>query len=789
MEIGERASQLKEQGVLANRRVSWNETAEAARSVDVDKFLHERGNRALSGAEGLAVRNTYNENQAFLSRAYKDLERLSEDTPEYADLAQRVALMESRADALLQRFVRGASQQGRDFNALKILANQTTDPFVWLTKLQRVMGPGEMVTRDMRRKIVDLAEKGDRLGLANEVQKHRKPLTWRDTAYWTTLIRAGMLTLPVSVGRALFGNTGRAAYETMAQPGAVAADAIFSLITHKRAVTFGGFTGAKARLGGFVRGLKQSPAALRGDLLEETLDKFDTPINTRLAPIFGETAVADAFVRYVFGSQGAVDRPFREMAKSANLVEQARIVAYHGSLEEQAKEMARLGLPEGVSRAEFVDQMVRNPSAQMRVRAGVEALHEVFQNKTIASAAGTGIISGIRQVSPPAANIFQASVLPFVRTPSAVGTIGIESTPIGALGTVADLVRLWRGAAGDAVDEKALYELQRRASKRAGRWGTGILGVVMGYSLYASDRMTGPLPSSRSEREQWREAGKQPYSIRIGGRWHPVGQIQPLGAIVAFGSGLAHSDEAEHGPLRALFDLSAFGGATSAALRSLLDLPFISGVTDITRAIQEGADKPIGEQVGQFARRKAGSVIPNIVAGLARATDPVIREADTVWQALKARVPGASRTLPEKPGLFGETIVRERGKRNQVLYAFFNVTGSREAKAETMPVLAEIESVGFIVPALRGKQKDEPAEGYRQRKRMYGRLTELALEEAIQSETYQLLGPIAREYVRTDPRLADVPPGELADALRREMLGDAVSRARRELTAALREQQ
>jgi hypothetical protein len=221
----------------------------------------------------------------------------------------------------------------------------------------------------------------------------------------------------------------------------------------------------------------------------------------------------------------------------------------------------------------------------------------------------------------------------------------------------------------------------------------------------------------------------------------------------------------------------------------LLDLPFISGVTDITRAIQEGADKPIGEQVGQFARRKAGSVIPNIVAGLARATDPVIREADTVWQALKARVPGASRTLPEKPGLFGETIVRERGKRNQVLYAFFNVTGSREAKAETMPVLAEIESVGFIVPALRGKQKDEPAEGYRQRKRMYGRLTELALEEAIQSETYQLLGPIAREYVRTDPRLADVPPGELADALRREMLGDAVSRARRELTAALREQQ
>jgi hypothetical protein len=523
-------------------------------------------------------------------------------------------------------------------------------------------------------------------------------------------------------------------------------------------------------------------------MLEETLDKFDTPINVRLAPIFGKYSVADAFVRFVFGTQGAIDRPFREMAKAANVVEQAKIIAYHGSLEEQAREMARLRLPEGTSKKEFVDQLIRQPSKAMQIRAGVEALHEVFQNKTLASRAGSGILSGVRRGSEPAAAVLQGTVLPFVRTPSAVATIGIESTPIGALATAGDLVRLYGQATADAVNQKALYDLQRRASKRAGRWTTGLLGVGMGYTLYASDRMTGPLPSSRAERDDWQAKGKTPYSIKIGNRYHPVGQIQPFGAILAFGAGLAHSDEAEQGALKALFDPSALGGATSAALRSLLDLPFISGVKDITQVLQEGADEGIAEQIWRFGKRKVGSVIPNIVAGAARAVDPVVREVDTVWEALKARVPFASRTLPEKPGLFGETIIRERGLRNRVAYSFFNVTGSRESRTEESPILAELESVGFVVPGIRGRRDEETPDQFRQRKRMYGRLAELTLERTIESEPYQILGEMARQYVRTDPRLANVHPAELADALRREMLGDAVSKARRELTAALREQ-
>jgi hypothetical protein len=110
--------------------------------------------------------------------------------------------MEGHGDAIFKRFVRGMSQAGRDLVAAKYMANQTTDPFVWLVKLQRIMGPGETITKEMRDKLVALSKAGDRLGMANYVEKHRKPLTWKDVAYWVTLVRAGMLTLPVSVGRA-----------------------------------------------------------------------------------------------------------------------------------------------------------------------------------------------------------------------------------------------------------------------------------------------------------------------------------------------------------------------------------------------------------------------------------------------------------------------------------------------------------------------------------------------------------------------------------------------------------
>jgi hypothetical protein len=57
-----------------------------------------------------------------------------------------------------------------------------------------------------------------------------------------------------------------------------------------------------------------------------------------------------------------------------------------------------------------------------------------------------------------------------------------------------------------------------------------------------------------------------------------------------------------------------------------------------------------------YVRRMAGSIIPTIVAHIAQTQDPVMRDARTITDHLKSRIPGLSQTLPPRRNIFGEAI-------------------------------------------------------------------------------------------------------------------------------------
>ena len=257
--------------------------------------------------------------------------------------------------------------------------------------------------------------------------------------------------------------------------------------------------------------------------------------------------------------------------------------------------------------------------------------------------------------------------------------------------------------------------------------------------------------------------------------------MQPIGAILAFGASLgeASSDE-ERGVVRALLDPARLAGAAGASIKSLVELPFLRGPKDLIAAANEPERK-----LETYLRSKGGSLVPNIVAGAAKAVDPIVRDVSTVVESILARIPWASRRLPAKPGLFGETIERERGTLDRIGAAFFNVTGSKRDNTQDDAVLAELQSVGFVVPRISKGQST--AEEYRARKRVYGRFTKATIQEVFESESYQTTPQAAEFYVQTDPRFMGVNPSILSDALRRELLGNAVSRVRGQLTTALRQ--
>jgi hypothetical protein len=810
---------------ILNNRQSLASMERLAKASDVSQVLRERWTSSLDFPDAIAVADTIGGNGAYLTRAQQQIEQLGKDTPEFLELQSRINLMEEKEKALLKRYIGGMSANGRNLVAARLMAERTMSPAAWLAKAQRTIGADQDLPTSIRNRIVDMAEKKDKTGLVKQIRDLEKPLMWYNPGYLGTLVRAGMLTLPVSLGRALFGNSGYRVAETVAKPTTMLGDKLFSAVTGRRTQMLSGVEGASRKIEGFIDGVKMGPDILAGRQMQETLDKFDMPMGRRLAPVreglpkalggvepgTGGDSFAQKYVTFVFGTQGALDRPFREAKRQSTLFDLARIQAFHGSLENQAgKQADKLAAVEDFTprqRDQYVEALVKRPSATMSLIAATEAADAVFQKKTILSELAAGALRDVRSLSPGLADVLQATIFPFVRTPSAVATVGFESTPLGLLKTPHDLWKLWHMANKGEVDEAAIRIAQSRAARRFGRASTGILGAAMGYALFAKGLMTGKLPQTQGGRQQWQAEGKTPFSIYIsdkvpviGGRHHPVAQIQPFGGMLAFGAALAEADLEENGALSQSFDFS-LGGimraigtsaeamtdpktavmATGGLSRSMLDVPFFSGTKEAIEAISQPERSLPG-----FAESRAGTIVPNLVAGAARASDPVVRDIDNMAAAVLARLPGASKTLPARPGIFGEEINREKGGRDRVLFSFMNLTGSRKDNALEDPIVAELQSIGFVVPFVTKKEGDTK-EGYRKRQEIYGKITLAAIEDVLARPAYQLADRAAQAWVAKDPRFANVAWTDLADLMRRELMSDVITQYRSQMTEYLNE--
>jgi hypothetical protein len=817
-------SKVKQDPTFRNQRMSTGDMEVAAKAVSEDEILKQNWNQSLSAPETFKIASMIDENMAFLDKTYAAFREATPQSADYMQLGEAIRVMEARQDVLLRRWIGGVSQNGRDLAAARLLANRTTNPSTWLMKAQRNIGMEQQLPQPLIQDILAAAKAGDKARLVELTEKARKGSTWKSANYHATWIRAGMLTLPVSLTRAIVGNSARAIADTASKPMAVLGDKIASILTHRRTQRFGGLGGAKARIQGIMattpvtkEGRAVGKAILTGSMIDDTFEKFDMPRTTRLEPIAGEKSWMQGFVNAVFGSQGVLDRPFREMKRRASIVDQAHLLAFHGSLDEQAERIAK-GMgdegtakgfrsdTQGLSREEFKQYLIDNPTADMAAIAAQDALDAVFQNKTALSNLATGLIHGARETTPALGDVVQATVLPFVRTPSSVASKGIESTPLGVLKTPHDAVRLYKLAhAKGKIDEVALATAQRRAVERFGRYSTGILGVAFGYSLYSKGLMTASLPQSPGERDQRQAEGKPPYSIYIsdkvplvGGRWHPVGQIQPFGSILAYGAALAEADANRSGAPSQAFEgadtwweksLNRVAGFMQAQMevtgsvgQQMMDVPFFSG----TKETIEVARDP-ERTLAKFLQSKAQSIVPNLVAGFARWQDPVVREADNVWQSVQSRLPTQSSKLAPKPDIFGEAIVREHGGADRALFAMANVTGSRRDNLKDDPVLQEIVDIGYVVPHI-DKESGDTKEGYRKRQEVYGKLTRQTIEMVMNSREYHFMEQAAQQYINQDPMFANVTVADLAAALRRDLLRKHIARERRNLTTAIAEQ-
>jgi hypothetical protein len=142
--------------------------------------------------------------------------------------------------------------------------------------------------------------------------------------------------------------------------------------------------------------------------------------------------------------------------------------------------------------------------------------------------------------------------------------------------------------------------------------------------------------------------------------------------------------------------------ATLGGAKSLTEQTFLKGLNSASEAINDP------ERYGEyFASNLTGSVVPTIVADIARAGDEKERRTESLVQGVKVRIPGARNTLEPKVDVFGKELPRYGGNILEVM-----VDPTRPSKVKGDIVVDEIKRLSDqdkdVTPTLLGTK-----EGYK----------------------------------------------------------------------------
>lgn len=617
--------------------------------------------------------------------------------------AARVTLqrLKRESNVLINVISKQKQQTARDLSAMRIAALRTSDPSVWLGRLQ------DLAKRSLsdaeRMAIYKAAQEKDIDTLMRLGRDIQKSTTGEKVA---AFFRANLLTNPKTHLINVTGNVGMRALETAKDVPAALFDALVSRATGIRTKDLSIADLATGGMRGARRGVADAVEVLRrGDIDPNALDiprqvNFDSPL-------------ANAYVNGVFRLLSAEDRFFHTMA-------------YTRSLEEQARLLAKAEGLRGSQLADRVQALARKPSAQMEAQAQLDANVATFRQDSEISQALMGTRAKLGKVlqnkfgiSEQAANI----IMPFVKTPANIASTIIDYSPIGAIRPLQNLTGMLLGNLPDAATQKQMVETLGRSSVGSG-------AILLGYALAKKDRMTGFYPVEEKRQKEWEMTGRTEGSARIGDSWVQVNRLSPLGNLLTVGAAL-HQLEQEDPDVAGIIV-----GSLTAPASAVYDLPMVSGVRDLAEALRPGAAGRRGEKLAQYAGRTLQGFIPasGLVRGIARATDTTMRQTRTgdgasLGRMLQTGIPGASQRLPERLTGLGEPI--ERGG----LQALFSPVAISRAKTATDPVLREIERTG-AVPVPLTQYKGESDEVFERRQRDTGRISRDMISSIMRDPMY-----------------------------------------------------
>jgi len=318
-----------------------------------------------------------------------------------------------------------------------------------------------------------------------------------------------------------------------------------------------------------------------------------------------------------------------------------KTMIYRGSLSRQAYNMAHTEGVRGTNALNRIAELLQNPTEAMLDKAHGEANYMTYNNPL--GTIGQHIMK-IRDAIPGRLGYF---FVPFIRTVTNLTKYSAERTPFNFAKIAYDYSK------GKISKDELSNEIAKPI--------VGSILTLITATMVSEGMITGGGPKDKNKREALMQTGWRPYSFLIGDKYIGYNRYDPLGQII--GTSADITEIILNKPFPEEQDAKKLVGRMAFSLaKNWTSKTYLQGVSGILDAISD----PV-RYGDNFVNNFAGSLIPSVVASVARSSDPYFRQTDSILETLKSRIPTQSEKLLPKRDVWGNPVERKGGFTIQML--------------------------------------------------------------------------------------------------------------------------
>lgn len=593
-----------ENGEFINARrgvVTQEETREAAQllGMNADDLAKRRSGQAFNAEEMFAAR------ELLVAQATKvrDLARRVEggSDVERATFAQEV----TRLVAIQEQVAGATAEAGRALAQFKMLAGATKEEIAAMVEAAKARGLGD----DLARAINALDDPAQVAHFAANAFKATKA----DMVYeaWINALLSGPTTHAANIlSNALTTTLGVAESGVAAALSKVTGSGISLREPFARVV--GGMQGA-------VEGIAAGWQAYRTEMPTGNASKLEMA-RPRAIPSanVGGLEIGGKQVRIPGRLLMAEDEFFKAIGFRAEINAQA------------IRQATEEGLT-GRALANRAAELRANPTLEMTEAARKAAEKQTFTNPL--GRAGTGLQLLVSNV--PGLRF----IVPFIRTPINLVKYAIDRSPFAPL---------FKEARDNLTGKNGPIARDNQIARIA--LGSTISATTAWLAAQGHITGGGPSQSEGAKRALMRADGWQPYSIKVGDTYYSYSRFEPFGMLMGVAADFVEMHDSMTKDEKANLGVLLAGSAA----RNLVSKTWLRGPSEAMQSILDPQRYGPRYLQGMF-----GTVVPTGIAQYANSQDPYIRQARSILDTIRSRLPGESEKLFVRRDAFGEPIRRE----------------------------------------------------------------------------------------------------------------------------------